>query len=317
MQLNAITRKSALMALMLLIAILVAIAIRHTRHPFAIEISDSYNKEGLFYYILAFLIFFAVGIIEGKILPRTGLSNGFSTLPIPLYGVLACGIFINSEVLVAASVSFCFALAILLLLRSLQSAGEKDSVFFAAMLLGTMPIIYTPSIVLLGVLPLAILLLALSVRQITLMIVGYLLPFFGASYVLWYTGDSFWSLGYNLIDNFLTPQIGYISEFPYVATAIIVCVLVILIWGGIYAFLHPNNTTRLSRERCSLHLFIWLTVIVLTMLIVPACNLTFFSLLAVPVAILLSFTLGALPNNHSTIAYWVLLALFALHLFIA
>lgn len=314
MQLNAITRKSALMALLLLIAILVAVAIRHSIAPFAIE--EIGCERSLFRYILGFIIFFAGGIVEGKILPRTGLSNGFSTLPIPLYGVVACGIFVSHDVMIASSASFSLALAIFLLLRSLQSAGEKDSIFFAALLLGALPLIYPPSIVLAAVLPLSIFLLALSLRQVALIIIGYLLPFFAISYVSWYTGEQFWSFGQKLLDTILTPQTEHIFSIPYIAITMVITIVAILIWGAVYAVTHPNSTTRLSKERSSLNLFIWLTAITLAMFLIPSCNITAISLIAVPVAILLSFILGVLPNNHSTIAYWVLLALFALHLFI-
>ena len=54
----------------------------------------------------------------------------------------------------------------------------------------------------------------------------------------------------------------------------------------------------------------------LAMLFIPACDLSVLAIVAVPATVLLSLALSLLPVNHSTIAYWVLLALCALHLFI-
>jgi hypothetical protein len=178
MQLNAITRKSALMAILLLVAILVAVAVRYVVSPFELEVSDCEYRERIISIVLAIFLFLCGGIVEGKMLPRSGLSSGYCTLPIPLYGVLACGVFIAPNLLATAAASLAFAMAMHLLLRSLHSAEEKDSVFFAAILLGATTLLYPPCVVLVGVIPLAVFILALSLRQLLLMATGYLLPLF-------------------------------------------------------------------------------------------------------------------------------------------
>ena len=97
MQLNAITRKSALPALVLLVVIIVATMIRSARSPFGVELATSPYGESGATLSLAALLFLAVGVVMGKTTPRSGLVNGYCTLAIPLYGVIACGIFIAFE----------------------------------------------------------------------------------------------------------------------------------------------------------------------------------------------------------------------------
>ena len=94
MQLNAITRKSALLAIILLVAILVAAAIRYATAPFEMELADSPFPGRTISLVLAMFLFLCCGIVEGKMFPRSGLSNSYCTLPMPLYGVLACGLFV-------------------------------------------------------------------------------------------------------------------------------------------------------------------------------------------------------------------------------
>lgn len=317
MQLNAITRKSALMAILLLVAIIVAAAVRYVVAPFEVELSDSLFSEQTISIVLAMFLFLCCGFVEGKMLPRSGLSNGYCTLPIPLYGLLACGIFVAPNTLATAAAAFCFAVAMHLLLRSLHSAEEKDSLFFAAILLGATTLLYPPCVVLAGVVPLAIFTLALSFRQTLLMVVGYLLPLFGASYAVWYGGSSFWQFGQNLLEALVVPQMAAVPHTPYLAIVISIIVVVILLWGGIYAVVHPDKMFMLAHVRRALHLFLWVSLLSMTMLLLPSCSLSVCAIIAVPVTILLSFVLSLLPNNHSTIAYWVLLALFVLHLFVA
>lgn len=317
MQLNAITRKSALLAIILLVAMLVATAIRYAVAPFELELADSEFRGRTISLVAAMLAFLFCGIVEGKMLPRSGLSKGYCTLPIPLYGVLACGIFVAPDALAAATTSLCFAVALYLLLRSLHNAGEKDSVFFASMLLGMMVLLTPSCVVLVATIPIAVFVLALSLRQTILMIAGYLLPLFGASYVVWYKGGEFFDFGRNVCAALTTPQLSAIVNIPYLAIVLVVAIVAILLWGAVYAVIHPDKMFLLARVRRALHLFLWVALLSMAMLFMPGYNLSVCAIVAVPTTILLSFVLGILPNNPSTIVYWILLALFVAHLFVA
>ena len=317
MQLNAITRKSALMAILLLIVTLVAVVLRYWFAPFEVELAENPFRERGISIALAAIVFFCCGLVEGKILPCSGLSKGYSTLPIPLYGMLACGVFVASNTLATATASLCFAVALYLLIRSLHNVGEKDSLFFASLLLGTMVLLSPPCVILALVIPIAILLFTLTPRQALLMVVGYLIPLFGASYVMWYRGDDFLEFGRNLCGHLLSTQAVEVEHLPYLSFAIVTFIAALLICGAVYAVVRPDKMFLLARVRRSLHFFVWVSLLTLAILWIPACNLSVCAIVAVPVTILLSFVLGILPNNSSTIAYWILLALFAIHLFVA
>lgn len=316
MQLRTLTQKSALAAILLLVVTLVAAALRSRLNPFDIEVANSAYPERTISLVIAMILLFCGGFIEGKMLPRSGLNKGYNTLPIPLYGFLASGIFVAPHILSTATTSLCFALAIYLLLRSLHSADEKDSLFFASLLFGFMVLLYPPCIVFVAILIPAIFLLALSLRQIIIVIVGYLLPLFGASYYMWYIGDDFWAIGRNITEALTSPGMEAIDQLPYVGITLICSVAALLIGGLIYSFIRPDKMFMLTRVRRSLSLFIWILLVTSTIALFPACDLTIFALLAVPAAILLSFVLGILPNNQSAIAYWLLLLIFTIHLFV-
>lgn len=317
MQLIALTRKSALPAIMLLVVIIIATALRSRLAPLAIELADTPFLGSTSALILAAILLFITGFMAGKIQLRSGLSKGYNTLSIPLYGLIACGVVFSPHSLASAASSLGFALAIHFILRSLHQSGERDSLFFASFLLGTMVLITPPSIVLVGVIPLAFLTLALSLRQLFLMVVGYLIPLFASSYLMWYRGGEFWDLTRNIFSHLATPQMESIQQPPYLAIAMVVAMIAILIWGAIYSAIRPDKMMMLARVRRATHFFVWLLVLTLLIAFIPACNLSLFAIIAVPAATLLSYMLSLLPNTQSTIAYWVLLLLFFTHLFIA
>lgn len=316
MQLYPITRKSATMALLLLAVILISATLRYALSPFEIELADSPYRERVISLLMAMLLMLIGGVLEGRMFPRSGLNKGYCTLPMPIYGVLACGIFFAPDALATAFISVCFVLALFLLLRSLHSAGEKDSVFFASILLGAMALINPSCIVLVGVIPLAIFILALSLRQTLLMVVGYALPFVGASYAMWYGGGEFFDLGRNIVVSLARTQMPSVEQTPYVALAMMVYVVALLIWGVVYAVVRPDKMFQLARVRRALGFFVGVFFLSLSIFFLPSADLSLLAVIAASVTILLSFVLSILPANHSTIAYWVLLLMFALHLFV-
>ena len=317
MQLYPITRKSASLALLLLVAILVASIVRYALSPFEVEVADCTYRERFVSLVLAAILIIYGGAVEGKMLVRAGLNKGYCTLPLPLYGLLSCGIFFAPDALSTASVSVCFALALYMLLRSLHSAGEKESVFFVAILLGVTVLIEPSCIVLAGVLPLSIFILSLSLRQVLLLVVGYLLPFATASYIMWYGGGEFRDFGRNLVETLSRESLAGVEEVPYLGLAMVLYVAVMLVWGVVYMAVRPDKMFLLSRVRRALSLFVLVLFLTLSMLFLPATDLSIFAIVAVPATILLSMVMCLLPANHATIAYWVLLLLFVLHLFVA
>lgn len=316
MQLYPITRKSATMALLLLAVILISATLRYTFSPFEIELADNPYRERAVSLLMAMLLMLIGGVLEGRMFPRSGLNKGYCTLPMPIYGVLSCGIFFAPDALATSSMSVCLVLALFLLLRSLHSAGEKDSVFFASILLGAMVLLNPLCIVLVGVIPLSIFILALSLRQTLLMVVGYALPFAAASYAMWYSGGELLDFGRNMVESLARTQMLSVEQTPYVAVMMAIYVVALLIWGVVYAVVRSDKMFQLARVKRALGLFVGVFFLSLSMFFLPSANLSILALLAVPTTILLSFVLSILPTNHSTIAYWVLLLIFVLHLFV-
>ena len=66
MHLNVITRKSAVLALLLLVVMVVATAIRYTLAPFGVELANGVADEGVLSLVVAVLVLLYTGFIEGK-----------------------------------------------------------------------------------------------------------------------------------------------------------------------------------------------------------------------------------------------------------
>ena len=317
MQMNAISRKSAVAAIILLVAILSATVLRYWFAPFNVEVADNPAHEKVWLVIIAVLLYFGNAFLQGKMLMRAGLSNSQNTLPIPVFGLLACGVFVAPDMIETSVASLCFAFALYLLLRSLHNLEESDSVFFASVLLGITALLYPPCVVLAAVIPIAIFALALSLRQSLLMIVGYVTPLFVTSYVVWYRGGGFFDVSNKLCSGIATSHMAAVEQVPYVAISLAALVAVLLLWGVVYAAIRPVKILMLMRVRRALYFFLFVALSTMAIFLMPACDLSVCAIIAVPLTMLLCFVLDILPGGPATIAYWALLVLFVVHLFVA
>ena len=316
MQIDAITRKSSLLAMLLLLIIVVATLVRSRLAPYDTELAVSSFFERNISYIISALLILAGGLVAGRVFLHSGLNKGFCTLPIPLYGVVLCGIFVSPDILEYCTTSLVFAFAVLLLMRSLNNPEEKDSIFFGSLFLGTIPLLLPQGVALVAILPLMIFYFALSFRQIVLMVTGYILPLLTASYIAWYGGAEFWSVAESLWTQISRPDTSLFETLPIVACVMGAYIVGLLLFGAIYGVVKPDKMFLLARVRHSLYIMLFLFVVTVAMLAIPSSNIAVLSIVAVPTTIILSLVLSLLPRTISTIAYWLLLGLTILHLFI-
>ena len=317
MQLNALSRKSTIVSILLLVAILVAATLRYWFAPFEMETAVGESRGKFIFILLAMVLYFVGALIQGKMLSRSGLCGGHCAFPMPIYALLTCGIFVAPDILTVSIASLCFTVALYLLLRSLHNAEETDSVFFAAVLLGATALFYPPCVVLFVAIPIAVFALALSLRQALLMLIGYFIPLFVASYIVWYGGGGFLDLATKLYEAISTSTMAAVERVPYVSIVFASMALLLIVWGIVYAAIRSTKTFTLTRVRRAFYLFLWVMLLSVTTVALPGRDISACAIIAVPATVLLSFSLDVLPPNFATISYWALLVTFAVHLFVA
>ena len=316
MRTSSVTSQSSLLAILLLLLTIAACFVRQHFAPYAAEIAESEFMPHWGEALLASLLFATSGIVIGRTATKMGAFNGFCTLPISLYGLIACGIFLAPRALTAASASCLTAIGSMLLLRSLNRFGDKNSVFFAAMLFGVATIVYAPCAVLIILLGVAMVLFPLNVRQSIIAVCGWLIPIFAASYVTWYAGGEFGCVVTNIIDTFISidPHPA-LQPFPVMAT-IIAGVIIIVVITAIMLF-RANRYSVLVRVRKAMQFNEWLFVILLATTVFTGNVVMMLPVLALPAAVLTAFAFDKMSSRATALLYWLLWACFIAHLFVA
>ena len=188
---SPISGHSSLISLMLAMLIAVGAYVRLSLNPMPIELAETAFLPRWIEVAAAIFMLLATSIVVERISVKMGALRGFSSLPIPIYMIVACGIFATPNALTASVASFLSAMGVMLLLHAYNHFGSKNSVFFAGLLLGATSIIYPPSVVFVLLLVVAVVQSPLNWRQSVVGFTGWLMPILAASYCYWYAGNDF------------------------------------------------------------------------------------------------------------------------------
>ena len=117
------------------------------------------------------------GILCGRLAVRYGLYPVSSTLTIPLYGLVACGILLGQEYLTESVAAFVLLLSTQNFFACFRNGYAIGAVFRASFFLGLLPLLYAP------LLPLPLLVLAAAfcfrrtLREVFVSLCSVVLPF--------------------------------------------------------------------------------------------------------------------------------------------
>ena len=128
------------------------------------------------------------GILCGRLAVRYGLYPVSSTLTIPLYGLVACGILLGQEYLTESVAAFVLLLSTQNFFACFRNGYAIGAVFRASFFLGLLPLLYAP------LLPLPLLVLAAAfcfrrtLREVFVSLCSVVLPFLAVCYIAWGQG---------------------------------------------------------------------------------------------------------------------------------
>lgn len=319
MRITSITRQSGLLATSLLLLTVVAEHLRMmSATPHAMEVVGSVSSPSWGKSAATTIIFVITGILVGRTATKSGIFRNFCTLPIPIFGVAACGMFVSPDMFATSAAAMCAAGGMSLFIRTLSRPNDKSPVFFGSMLFGITVLLYPPCIVFAALLPFMALVSFQSWRKIVIAAVGYLLPFAAASYIGWYAGGGILDGAYSIAEWFVpfgyTPVYSPVREgFPIMAAAIAAIMLSLAVAEIILRRI-DKGTTLVKADK-SAQIVSAVMVLAVAAFAVPRCTVAIMPVIAVPTAILAGAALDRIKTETSTVIYWILLSLTAIHLF--
>ena len=126
---------------------------------------------------IAGLLMLFTGMSVGRLTVRYNLYSVGTSLAIPLYGAIACGLAVGGDCLTTFAASALLALATKNFCRSYCNGFGFDAIFRASLYI--------------GLLPLAVMLFRRTLREVAVAVAGLLLPALTLCYVNWAAGGEF------------------------------------------------------------------------------------------------------------------------------
>lgn len=263
---------------------------------------------------LWFLLHSATALILGRIGIRYSLYTGSCLLAIPLYGVVACGIFLGDDYLLGAVVGLLLARIARNYAASCRNGYAFNSLFRGSLYLGLLPLIYAPSLPLVLLMPIVAILFQRTLREWIIALCGLLLPAAALCYLSWAFGGELLA-PLNEVGEALTQ--GRMMAIFNEASILLVIELVVLLAAVLWALFYylSDIYVATSKARAILTSAVWLFLLTLVTLFVPSATTTSFVLVAVPTALLLPFLFVRLDKRLANGLYLLILLLFVARLF--
>ena len=233
-----------------------------------------------------FMILFT-GMCTGRIAIRYNLYGVSTCLPIPLYAVVACGIFSGGNYLTAFAASMLLALAAKNYCRSYCNGYGFDAIFRASLYLGLLPLVYAPATPLVLILPLAKLLFK--------------------RYVSWGMGDEFTAPVMTLADALVSGVPLWIFKGLPLPSLVMLCVIAALALTALLFFLSDIYAAG-TKPRFILIFNTGILAMTLALLCTPSVTPEAFTLTAVPAALLFPVFFVRIDRRIALPVYLILLA---------
>lgn len=263
--------------------------------------------------LLAGFIILFTGMCTGRITIRYNLYTVGTCLAIPLYAIIACGIFIGPDYLAGFTASMLLALAGKNYCRSFCNGYGFDAIFRASLYLGALPLVYAPALPLLLLLPLALLLFRRTLREVAVALAGVLLPVLTLCYIGWGAGDAFPLPFLELGNAFMAGIPLQVFRSMTLSTLIMSAGIAVLDLAALFFFLSDIYAAG-TKSRFVLIYIIGMLLLALAVLFTPAATAGAFALFAVPSAVLLPVLFVRIHRGLALPIYLILLVAAAIHL---
>lgn len=267
-------------------------------------------------WILSGLTIFISAFNIGKTTSSLGLYPQRTTITIPLFAIISCGIFIATDSLAVSIATLLSVQTMRYLCGGYVRGTDLNFALYAGLCAGIAPLFYAPTTTLLLLLPVAIMMFGLSWREIIVMIVGAIFPLAATCYVDWLCGDEFATPAISLYEAFTGNYEYTLWSSESVVALTLMGIILFATICGIIAFFGDRRSVAV-RPRTILAFNIVFLAITLVSFSLPSATVGLFSIVAIPASVLIPVGLVHARDLFANLLFMTIIVLMFVHLFIA
>lgn len=325
---NPISRQTPLTALATLVTIVTVCFIRYAQRPFDNEIGCASYKAPFAEMLSTFesayptwsiaiaaVLTILAGAILGRMCNRLRLYPAQCFMPMPLYAIVACGIFISAEPMTAAFVSLLTVTAFVYMSLGYLRGEDLSSMLYAGLAIGAIVMLSAPvGAATVAMAVIAMLLFTLSLRESLTLTLSILFVPAASCYISWIAGGEFLQPLRQLYEALITPS--DIPVFGYDAVGA-------LIVAGLSAFAAicssvlfiVNRFAVAVKPRITLIYTILSLLISTAMCAIPSATPAVLAVAAVPAATVMPVVFIYSGRRASAVLYVSMIVSLIIHLF--
>ena len=322
----SVDKQTPVAALAMLTAIATASYVRYAVAPYDNEMTGAHQLPPLAGWLRETMVSLPVlsvvsavvmtviaGMLIGQMSGRFNIHPSQTFLSMPLYGFMACGIFISGDAVSAAASSLLAAMALKYVCRGYLRERDLSAMLYAGLSIGTMLLVSVSGVVyVIGALS-AIFILSFSARELFVLLTAMILPPLFCCYAVWALGGDFFS---PLIEvrAALFAESGVDTFGNDAVAALTLCGLSVFVYVCSTVLFLSNRFMVSIKSRGILIYNIVLSLLSLAMFALPSSTPAAFSVAAVPMAIIMPVLFVREEERLSAVLYLSLWVVFILHL---
>ena len=327
MQLS-IVRQTPVASILLMLLLVSVAFVRFATAPYGDELVvgglatfgewvDSFQSASpIWGWVLSAVVVMLSSVMVGRMATSFGLYRTRTTISIPLYAVVACGIFISTNSLATALAAYSVVLLMRYLCGGSMRGADLNFAFYAGVCAGVATMLYAPSVLFVLLLPVAIVMFGLAWREVVVMFAGLLLPVAANCYIGWLCGADFLAPVEVLFESIALSS-GYLPwRSESVVALLMMGLLSFAVVCGVATFVGDTRSVAI-RPRTIFVFNIVALALAIAAFAMPSATVGVYMLVAAPAALLIPFLLLHLRDRVADLIIILFLILMVVHFFIA
>lgn len=229
------------------------------------------------------VVLFAIGLGVGRLGVRYSIYPAYTLMGIPLFGVVASCIVGSTDYLLTACAVVVMYQAMKSMTRFIMRTERFSDLSLSMLYFGVLPLIFAPAAILYAAMPLLVLAVRTSWRDVVVTLASMLLAPAAFCYWGWCAGGEFLTPAINIYKNLLS-----VSEFRFfealnIVTILLLGVIIVMVVCAVALTISDRYSIK-SKSRVMLRFSTLLTVVLAATFCLPSATATLFALVAIPVA---------------------------------
>ncbi len=247
-----------------------------------------------------------IGLGLGRLGVRYSIYPAYTLMAIPLFGITACAIVGSSDFLLTTASMLVIYMATRAMTRFIMRTERFNELSLAMLYFGLLPLIFAPAAILYVALPVLVLFVRSSWRDVVVALGSLLLPPFAVCYWSWCAGGNFLSPMMELYTAIFTDSGYYFFSSLNFATIALLGIIVLMVFCAV-ALLIADRYAIKSKSRATLRFNALLIPLLLSMLFLPGSTATLYAIVAVPLAMLVPLFFVRMGMGITELCYRLML----------